>query len=63
MGAGIAYAFEDQVAGHIPAGRLVHMREDWCPCYKGFYLYYPSRRQLPATLRAYIDFARQAQRA
>ncbi|QRY70443.1 hypothetical protein JVX98_30780 (plasmid) [Ensifer sp. PDNC004] len=24
----------------------------------GFYLYYPSRRQMPAALRAFVDFAR-----
>jgi DNA-binding transcriptional LysR family regulator len=63
MGAGIAYAFEDQVSEHIRAGRLVRVLEDWCPYYKGLYLYYPSRRQLPAALRAFIDFARQAHRA
>ena len=63
MGAGIAYAFEDQVSEHVRAGRLVRVLEDWCPYYKGLYLYYPSRRQLPAALRAFIDFARQAHRA
>jgi DNA-binding transcriptional LysR family regulator len=30
----------------------------WCPAYPGFFLYYPSRRQLPAALRAFVDFAR-----
>lgn len=63
MGAGIAYAFEDQASEHVRAGRLVRVLEDWCPYYKGLYLYYPSRRQLPAALRAFIDFARQAHRA
>ena len=57
-GIGIAYCLEDQVAGHIAAGRLVRMLEDWCPPYGGFYLYYPSRRQLPAPLRAFVDFIR-----
>jgi hypothetical protein len=32
--------------------------EDWCPYYGSFYLYYPGRRQVPATLRAFVDFAR-----
>ncbi|MGV6875531.1 LysR family transcriptional regulator [Pseudochelatococcus sp. B33] len=57
-GAGIAFAFEAQVRELVAQGRLVRVLEDWCPSYPGFYLYYPSRRQLPATLRAFVDFAR-----
>ena len=51
--------FEGQVADLVAAGRLVRVLEDWCPPYNGFYLYYPSRRQLPAALRAFIDFCRE----
>ncbi len=58
-GAGIAFAFEAQVLPFIADGRLERVLDDWCPYYPGFYLYYPSRRQLPATLRAFVDFARQ----
>jgi len=57
-GAGLAFAFESQVTDHLAAGRLIRVLEDWCPAYPGFYLYYPSRRQLPATLRAFVDFVR-----
>jgi DNA-binding transcriptional LysR family regulator len=57
-GAGIAFAFEAQVRTLIEQGRLVRVLEDWCPAYPGFYLYFPSRRQLPATLRAFVDFTR-----
>jgi DNA-binding transcriptional LysR family regulator len=57
-GAGVAYVFESQVAEHIAAGRLVRVLADWCPHCPGFYLYYPSRRHLPAPLRAFIDFTR-----
>lgn len=57
-GTGIAFAFEAQVEQLIAEGKLVRVLEDWCPYYAGYYLYYPSRRQLPATLRAFIDFAR-----
>jgi DNA-binding transcriptional LysR family regulator len=57
-GAGIAYAFEAQVEDLVASGRLVRVLEDWCPYYGGFYLYYPSRRQVPAPLRAFIDFVR-----
>jgi DNA-binding transcriptional LysR family regulator len=55
-GVGIAFAFESQVQHLIAARKLVRVLEDWCPYYPGFYLYYPGRRQLPAALRAFIDF-------
>jgi DNA-binding transcriptional LysR family regulator len=55
-GTGLAYVFEDMVAEHIAAGRLVTVLDDWCPRYPGFYLYYPSRRQVPAALKAFIEF-------
>lgn len=58
-GAGLAFAFEMQVAELIAAGRLVRVLEDWCPYYPGLYLYYPSRRQLPAPLRAFVDLVRE----
>jgi len=57
-GVGLTYAFEGQVEQHVAAGRLIRVLEDWCPYYSGFYLYYPSRRQLPAALRAFVDFVR-----
>jgi DNA-binding transcriptional LysR family regulator len=57
-GTGLAYVFEGMVARALADGGLVRVLEDWCPAYPGFYLYYPSRRQLPAALRAFIDFAR-----
>lgn len=44
----------------IARRRLVRVLEDWCPAYPGFFLYYPSRRQLPTALRAFIDFIRSA---
>jgi DNA-binding transcriptional LysR family regulator len=59
-GVGLTYAFEGQVEQHVAAGRLVRVLEDWCPSYSGFYLYYPSRRQLPAVLRAFVEFIRRS---
>jgi DNA-binding transcriptional LysR family regulator len=55
-GAGIAFAFESQVAQLIADRKLVRVLEDWCPYYGGFYLYYPGRRQVPTALRAFIDW-------
>ncbi len=58
LGTGLAFTFEDQVKPLLDEGRLVRVLEDWCPYYSGFYLYYPSRRQMPAALRAFVDFVR-----
>lgn len=57
-GIGIAYVLEKLVEAHVAAGRLVRVLEDWCPYFPGLYLYFPSRRQIPVPLRAFIDFAR-----
>lgn len=57
-GIGIGYALEDHVAPLIAEGRLVLVLEDWASHFSGFHLYYPSRRQLPFTLKAFIDFLR-----
>jgi len=35
---------------------LVRLLEEWSPPFPGFYLYYPSRRQMLPALRALIDF-------
>jgi DNA-binding transcriptional LysR family regulator len=59
-GAGVAFTFEDQVKDLVQDRKLVRVLEDWCPYYSGFYLYYPSRRQMPAALRAFVDFVRTA---
>lgn len=57
-GGGVGYVFEELVAGPLQDGRLVRVLEDWCPYYPGLYLYYPSRRQLPTVLKAFVDFIR-----
>jgi DNA-binding transcriptional LysR family regulator len=59
-GVGLAYVFEAQASQMIAKRKLVRVLADWCPAYPGFFLYYPSRRQLPAALRAFVDFARAA---
>ncbi|MGO1070110.1 LysR family transcriptional regulator [Lysobacter sp. CA199] len=62
-GVGIAYLFDCHVREHLAAGRLVRLMADWTPAFPGFYLYYPSRRQLPAPLRAFVEFVRERQAA
>ena len=59
-GVGLAFVFEAQAEELIAKRKLVRVLADWCPAYPGFFLYYPSRRQLPAALRAFVDFARTA---
>ena len=44
-GLGLAYVPEDTVRTHIADGRLIRVLADWCPSYRGYHLYYPSRRQ------------------
>ncbi|MBW9053681.1 LysR family transcriptional regulator [Rhizobium mesosinicum] len=55
-GVGIGYLFDYHVADHLVSGRLVSMLDDWTPPFPGFHLYYPSRRQMPPPLRAFVDF-------
>ena len=51
-----ARAREDLVREDLASGALVRVLEDWCPPFPGFYLYYPSRAQMPLKLRVLIDF-------
>ncbi|MBM7049420.1 MULTISPECIES: LysR family transcriptional regulator [Rhizobium] len=57
-GSGLAFLFEDHARPALEDGRLIRVLEDWCPYYPGFFLYYPSRRQLPTALRAFVDFVK-----
>lgn len=57
-GIGLAFLFDRRVEEDIAEGRLIRVLEDWCPPFDGFYIYYPSRRQMRPPLRAFIDFFR-----
>ena len=35
---------------------LSRVRGDWCPHIPSWFLYYPSRRQSPPAMRAFLDF-------
>ena len=59
-GAGIAYLPRNMTAPYLADGRLLPVLAAWCVAVSGVYIYYPSRRQMPATLQAFINFARQA---
>ena len=55
-GAGLAYVYEADVKGAISADTLRPVLDDWCHVPARFFLYYPSRKQVPPALRAVIDF-------
>jgi hypothetical protein len=52
---------EEWMAPELGTGRLLPLLKDWSPPSSAFYLYHPSRVQMLATLRAFIDMARQSQ--
>lgn len=56
QGIGLAHLMEDLVRDDLQSGALLRVLEDWCPPFPGFYLYYPSRAQMPLKLRVFIDF-------
>lgn len=55
-GTGIIQLFEDWLRPHLDGGTLEPVLEPWWPRFPGPFLYYPSRRHLPAPLRAFVDF-------
>jgi DNA-binding transcriptional LysR family regulator len=57
-GLGLMATFEGFVAESITAGRMETVLDDWLPPFSGPYLYYPSRRHMPAPLRAFVDFVK-----
>jgi DNA-binding transcriptional LysR family regulator len=58
-GIGVAYLYEEYVASLVAGGRLVSLLDKSAlPITDGFFLFYPSRRQNPAALRALIEFLR-----
>jgi len=55
-GLGVIYTFEDFLLAELRARKLVPILEDWWQSFSGPFLYYPSRRLMPAPLRAFVDF-------
>lgn len=58
-GEGLAYLSGVTIADAIETGLLLPVLEDWSPEYPGLCLYYPSRRNMSARLRAFIDLVRE----
>lgn len=57
-GTGILHLFEDWLRPQLDSGALEPVLEPWWQRFSGPFLYYPGRRQLPAPLRAFVDFVK-----
>jgi DNA-binding transcriptional LysR family regulator len=55
-GVGLAHVLESQAREHLTRSRVVSVLDRWLPPYEGFFLYYPSRFQVPPKLRVFADF-------
>jgi len=55
-GAGITFGMEESFRALIARRELVPILETYCPSFAGFYLYYPSRRNIAPKLRVLIDY-------
>jgi len=58
-GYGIAFVPEGLVLADLKDGRLKQVLGDYCPCYPGYHLYYPSRRQPSAAFSIVLEALRE----
>lgn len=56
QGLGLVMHLDFAVRQNLASGALVRVKGDWCLLFEGFNLYVPSRDQMPAKLRAFVDF-------
>jgi DNA-binding transcriptional LysR family regulator len=61
-GLGFMLTFEETTRGAVESGLLERVLDDWLPPFPGPFLYYPSRRQAPPTLAAFITFVTEWRR-
>lgn len=54
-GFGLAYIPKAMAIGHVEAGRLAWVLEDWFPTYMGLHIYYPNRRQASRAVAMVIE--------
>jgi hypothetical protein len=47
---------ETHAAAGLASGALRPLLEDYAPTFPGFFLYYPSRRHVPAPLKLFAQF-------
>jgi DNA-binding transcriptional LysR family regulator len=58
QGLGVVHLFEDWLHPKLESGALTPVLQDWWESFSGPFLYFPSRRLMPAPLRAFVDFIR-----
>lgn len=58
-GSGLTIGMADSFQPWIRRGELVPVLQEYCPSFAGFYLYFPSRRNLAPKLRALVDYLRR----
>jgi DNA-binding transcriptional LysR family regulator len=58
-GEGLALLSDYAVERDLADGRLLQVLDDWTPPFAGLCLYYPGRRNVPASLRAFVDLIRE----
>ncbi|MFB9126514.1 LysR family transcriptional regulator [Paraburkholderia dipogonis] len=56
QGVGLIQHIDIAVQQHLASGALVRVLQEWCKPFAGFYVYAPTRAQMPAKVRALIDF-------
>jgi len=56
-GLGLAYTFEPFARPHIRSRKLKRVLSEFSPTFPGFYLYYASRKEQPAKLKAFVAYA------
>ena len=59
-GVGLAYVFRQFAEREIRSGQVQVLLERYCPAREAFHVYYPHRAQMPAKLRLFVDFIRDA---
>ncbi len=58
-GLGFLATFEGYAREAIASGQLRTVLDEWCPSFPGPFLYYPSRRQNPSSLDAFVAFVKE----
>lgn len=56
QGVGLIKYLDICVRQHLSDGRLMRVLAPWCQPFPGFYLYVPTRAQMPAKIRTLMDF-------
>ncbi len=54
-GSGLTFGMEETFRPWMARRELIAVLEDYCPSFPGFFLYFPSRRNLAPKLRALVD--------